>query len=136
MTVIIILGGIAFVVAMVVLVVWSKARYDKWMFRDLPELDNSPCLGKMRNWEILAPNGRVVLASPYTGYQDGPMATTQDRWIVVLAPAQARELAGLMRLAAAPGKTLAEAEEALTVEMKRAAQGGPGEKRGQVQKPT
>jgi hypothetical protein len=115
---IMILGGIAFLVGMVALVVWGQARYDKWMFRDLPELENSPCLGLIRDWEILGPKGRVVLASPYRGYQDGLMQTTQDRWIVVLTPAQARELAGLMRVAAAPGKTLAEAEQAFAAARK------------------
>jgi hypothetical protein len=109
---------VAFAIAAVVIGVRAQARTNKWFARDLPELENSPCLGKIRDWEILGCKGRVVLASPYRNYSEGFMRTTDDRWFVALAPAQARELAGLMRLAAAPGKTLADAEEAFATARK------------------
>jgi len=129
-----VLIGLLFVAAGVVAVVFglgAQARTNKWFARDLPDLEKSPCLGKLRDWEILGCKGRVVLASPYRNYRDGIMRTTDDRWVVALAPAQARELAGLIRLAAAPGKTLADAEEAFAAaELKRAAQGGPSKEKG------
>ena len=110
-----VLIGLGFVAAAVAAMVFgwkAQARTQRWFARDLPELENAPCLGKMRDWEILGCKGRVVLASPYRNYRDGFMRSTDDRWLVALAPARARELAGLIRLAAAPGKTLAEAEAA------------------------
>ena len=112
MEVLIGLGFAAAGIAAIVFGLKAQARTTRWFARDLPDLENAPCLGKIRDWEILACKGRVVLASPYRNYRDGFMKTTDDRWLVALAPAQARELAGLIRLAAAPGRTLAEAEGA------------------------
>jgi len=116
-----VLIGLGFVAAAVAAIVFgwkAQARTKRWFARDLPELENAPCLGKLRDWEILGCKGRVVLASPYRNYRDGFMRSTDDRWLVALAPTQARELAGLIRLAAAPGKTLAEAEEAFAAARK------------------
>ena len=110
---------LAMIVAMIAYAIWGQSRYRKWFAQDLPELEAAPCLGKLRDWEILGCKQRVVLASPYQNYPDG-WQSVDDRWFVAMSPDQARELAGLIRLAAAPGQTLAEAEEQFA-KMKRAA---------------
>ncbi|HEX4762703.1 MAG TPA: hypothetical protein VFU92_00130 [Usitatibacter sp.] len=83
-----VLIGLGFVAAAVAAMVFgwkAQARTQRWFARDLPELENAPCLGKMRDWEILGCKGRVVLASPYRNYRDGFMRSTDDRWLVALA---------------------------------------------------
>ena len=86
-------------VAVIVLYFRALSRYDRWFAQDLPEIENSPCLGMMRDWEIRGCKGRVVLASPFGYRRWGAGKLNDDRWCVCLAPAQARELAELIRLA-------------------------------------
>lgn len=90
----------AVAVAAIVLYYRALSRYNRWFAQDLPEIENSPCLGMMRDWEIHGCKGRVVLASPYGYRRWGAGKYNDDRWCVSLAPTQARELAGLIRLAA------------------------------------
>ena len=91
--------------------VWGQVRYKRWFAKDLPEVENGFSVGMLRDWEIIGCKKGVVLASPYQRYSQGWGETVDDRWFVAMSPDQARELAGLIRLAAAPGATLAHAEE-------------------------
>jgi len=84
-------------------------RYFVWRVRDLPALDEGALLGHMQDWEI-----RVV-DDPKDGRRVGIAIERQnargpnERFHAVFSPAQARQLAQWLRVAAAPGRTLAEA---------------------------
>ena len=90
-------------------VVAFLVRHLAWRVRDLPVLDQGALLGRMKDWEIRVvddPNGgRSVGIAIERHNADGP----NERFYAVLSPAQARQLAQWLRVAAAPGRTLAEA---------------------------
>ncbi|MGZ5037396.1 MAG: hypothetical protein ACXWG1_17025 [Usitatibacter sp.] len=82
-------------------------HYAVWRVRDLAHLDEGLLVGDMKGWEIRVvddpKDGRSVGIAIDQTSPDGPNL----RFYAVLTAAQARELAQWLRVAAAPGPTLA-----------------------------
>jgi len=90
--------------------VYMVYRYFAWTTREKPDYDAMPGYGSIGEWDVLAEDGKVVLAVlPLRGQAE------YEREYFTLSPEDARQLAGWMRAAAAPGKTLAAARQALAL---------------------
>lgn len=76
-------------------------RYVAWTTREKPDYDAMPGYGSVGDWDVLAEEGKVVLAVlPLRGQME------YEREYFTLTPEDARQLAEWMRIAAAPGKSL------------------------------
>jgi hypothetical protein len=84
-------------------------HYFMWRKRFLPDLDEGTMMGDIKGWEIRVvddpEDGRSVGIAVDLGSVDG----IDQRFYAVFSSAQARELAQWLRVAAAPGPTLAAA---------------------------
>ena len=90
--------------------VYMVYRYFAWTTREKPDYDVMPGYGNIGDWDVLAEDGKVVLAVlPLRGQME------YEREYFTLSPEDARQLAEWMRTAAAPGKTLAVAQQAVAL---------------------
>ena len=90
--------------------IYMVYRYFAWTNREKPDYDAMPRYGSIGEWDVLAEDGKVVLAVlPLRGQME------YEREYFTLSPADARQLAEWMRTAAAPGKTLEVARQAVVL---------------------
>ena len=102
-----------------VTMIYGIYRIIVWNTNEAPDLEGSPCMGTVQNWDVLVAGRKVAMTYNYQPlfqapqFQYGPFGSKRRNAYVMLSPEQARQLARWLRIAAAPGISVAVAEKAL-----------------------
>jgi hypothetical protein len=107
----------AFLATMVVFVaiIYGIYRIIVWNTKEAPDLEGSPCMGTVQNWDVLVAGKKVALTyqPPSLVPQAGFFGRRQQNDYIILSPGEARQIAQWLRIAAAPGISVAVAQKAL-----------------------
>ena len=102
-------------VVVFVAIIYGIYRIIVWNTQEAPDLEGSPCMGTVQYWDVLVAGKKVALTyqPPSRVPRTGFFGRRQQDDYIILSPADARQIAQWLRIAAAPGISVAVAEKGL-----------------------